>query len=269
MRKSYRRNPRRIDRKEFKRNFLSEKTEQPQESKWRKNEITYALLAVIISVFTFVWTVYQDFKKDKEEITINSFTPVSNTNLSFSNFFRGKLITLEFGILLSNTGDNTISLINYELKQVAEDSPEKGFSYPMQYSRMNQGFIEADGKITSMPFIIKSGESRLVYIKTGIIIDENIYLKINDVYKQETGKDLSSVQNFTYEDLQYYTVKAGTDIYGNPIEGKTDQDSSGEKSFSSSMELENALYPIFSLTFKSAKGNYFTHRYSEYKINNF
>ncbi|KAB3541146.1 hypothetical protein NSS76_12910 [Bacillus sp. FSL R5-0654] len=266
MRKSFRRNSRRIDRSEFMRNFSCEKTEQSQENKWRKKEIIFAFLAVIISVFTLLWTVYQDFKKDKEEITINSFTPISNTNLSFSNFFRGKLITLEFGILLSNISDNTISLIDYKLEQVAEKSPE---SFPVQYNKMNQGFIDEDGKISSMPFIIKSGESRLVYIKTGIIIDENIYLKINDVYKQETGRNLSHVKKFTYKDLQYYTVKARIDIYGNSIEGETNQNSLGEKSFFSSIELENAVYPIFSLTFKSAKGNYFTHQYSEYKMNNF
>ncbi len=213
--------------------------------------------------------IYQDFKKDKEEITINSFTPVNNTNLSFNNFPSGKLVTLEFGILLSNISDNTISLIDYELEQVAEDSPEKGFSYPIEYSGMNEGFIEADGKITNMPFIIKSGESKLVYIKTGIIIKKDIYLKINDVYKQETGKDLSSVKNLTYGDLKYYMVKVGTDIYGNPIEGEAYQDSLGEKIFYSSIETENILHPIFSLTFKSAKGNYFTHQYSEYKMNNF
>lgn len=54
MRKSFRRNSRRIDRSEFMRNFSCEKTEQSQENKWRKKEIIFAFLAVIISVFTLL-----------------------------------------------------------------------------------------------------------------------------------------------------------------------------------------------------------------------
>ncbi|PEE73600.1 hypothetical protein COM81_27820 [Priestia megaterium] len=262
MRKIYKRNIKRGSRKRFKKNLRSGTHEQSQEGKWRRKEIMYSLIAVILSITTFIWSVYQDFKKDKEEVIINSFTPVTNTSISFRNFSSYKLITLEFGILLSNTGDNTISLINYDLQQVAKSQTEKGTIYPVSYSGMNQGFIGTDGQTADIPFIIKSGESKLIYIKTGILVAKDIYVKFNNAYKDKTGKDLASVQDFTYEDLMYYSAKTGVDIYGNKIEGKIYDDSSEEKIFFLSVD-EDAFHPVFSLTFKSAKGNSFNHIYGE------
>ncbi|PLT32521.1 hypothetical protein [Bacillus sp. V5-8f] len=258
-------------RNRIERNLSNENIVKSQEKKWLGFDRFFSIIAIIISVLTLVWTIYQDFNKNKEEIIINSFTPENNTKLSFENFALGKLITLDYGILISNTGENTISLVDYKLKQTAEGAPNRDNFYPLDYSGLSQGFNEKNGKATDMPFIIKSGESKLVFIKTGIIVHKRIYEKINSVHKQETGKDLSSVQNLTYSDLKYYEVKAGTDIYGNHVSGQVFQESSGEKSFTSITDITDKDYfqPTFSLTFKSAKGNYFVHLYNEFKPNNF
>ncbi|NGY80848.1 hypothetical protein F6Y03_00920 [Bacillus megaterium] len=57
------------------------------------------------------------FAKNKEEITINSFEPSPSSKILFDHSLKKKQITLEFGILLSNTSDNTISLIDHRLEQ--------------------------------------------------------------------------------------------------------------------------------------------------------
>lgn len=247
---------------------------QTQERKWRKVEIWFSLVALILSVLTFSWTIYQDLQKNKEEITINSFEPSPSSKILFDHSLKKKQITLEFGILLSNTSDNTISLIDHRLEQTTPFPLQKGFNYPNDYSGMDDGFFEANGTEISMPFVIKSGESKLVYIKTAVITNDNAYKKINNVYKKETGNDLSAAQKLTYSDLEYYQVKAGTDIYGNKVEGNVIQDSSGGEIYYSSTDTHDPYntddpHPTFSLTFKSAKGNYFKEEYNQYKMNQF
>ncbi|PEU52181.1 hypothetical protein CN395_27890 [Priestia megaterium] len=241
---------------------------QTQERKWPKVEIWFSLIALIVSVFTSGWTIVQDLQKNKEEITINSFEPSPSSKILFNHSFKKKQITLEFGILLSNTSDNTISLIDHRLEQTTPFPLQKGFNYPNEYSGMDDGFFEANGTEISMPFVIKSGESKLVYIKTAVITNDNAYKKINNVYKKETGNDLSSAQNLTYSDLEYYQVKAETDIYGNKVAGNAIQDSSGGEIYYSSTDTHDP-HPTFSLTFKSAKGNYFKEEYNQYKMNQF
>lgn len=246
---------------------------QNQERKWLK-ENAFSLLAILISVLTFGWTIYQDLEKNKEEITINSFEPSESSKISFSHGPKKNLITLEFGILLSNTSDNTISLIDHRLEQTTPFPLQKGFNYPNGYGGMDDGFFEANGTEVSMPFVIKSGESKLVYIKTAVITNDNAYKKINNVYKKETGNDLSSAQKLTYSDLEYYQVKAETDIYGNNVKGNTIQVSSEEKTYYHSTDTHDPYdtddpHPTFLLTFKSAKGNYFKEEYSQYKMNQF
>lgn len=240
---------------------------QKQGRKWLK-ENGFSLLALILSVLTFSWTIYQDLQKNKEEITVNSFEPSPSSKILFNDGFKKKQITLEFGILLSNTSDNTISLIDHRLEQTTQFPLQKGFIYPNQYRGMDNGFFEANGTKVSMPFVIKSGDSKLVYIKTAVITNNNAYKKINNVYKKETGNDLSSAQKLTYSDLIYYELKAKTDIYGNKVKGNAIQDSSGERTYDYSIDTRNP-HPTFSLTFKSAKGNYFKEEYNEYKINQF
>ncbi|PFU61782.1 hypothetical protein COK90_11465 [Priestia megaterium] len=247
---------------------------QNQERKWRRVEIWFSLIALVISILTICWTIYQDLEKDKEEIIINSFEPSESSKISFSHGLKKNLITLEFGILLSNTSDNTISLIDHRLEQITQFPLQKGFTYPNYYSGIDDGFFEANGTKASMPFVIKSGESKLVYIKTAVITNDNAYKKINNAYKKETGNDLSSAQKLTYGELVYYEVKAATDIYGNKVKGNTIKDSSEEKTYYYSTDTHDPYdtddpHPTFSLTFKSVKGNYFKEKYNQYKMNPF
>lgn len=245
------------------------KVNEFQESKRRNIEVRLALLAGILSLIGFFWTVYQDYKKDKEEIIINSFTPKMSSKVTFQEKVLpgSPLLTLEFGLLIANTSDKSISIIDYKLDQVSKSSTKNGFSYPDLYSGLNQGFTEADGKEANMPFILKAGESKLVYIKTGIIVPQDAFSKINATYKMENGRDISPPLELTYQELQFYTIKAKIDVNGNNIEGDAIKDTQGKIVFNYSTSTE-MRHPTFEITFKTASGNSFMHKYHEYQSDN-
>lgn len=235
-------------------------------------EIWFSLFALIISLLTFAWTIYQDYKNNQEEIVINSFTPSLDTNVSFNKIALPKspyLVTIRIGILLTNTSEKTVTLTNYRFEQIADTDLDVNFKYPIFYSGMDQGFSDENGTSQGLPFILKEGESKLVYINTGILINKNVFEKINEVYKIENGKDTPQNIEFTYEELLYYLVKAQTDLYGNKIEGDTYKNDKGEISFHHVIDIEKSDFPIFSLTFKSVNGTYFEHVFYEYKHESF
>jgi len=258
----------RMDRHRYKGEFVNKSLSENKvdsdirERALRKKEIRYSLLAVLISFIGMFYTFYQDYESNKEEIKIHSFNPLLDSRVSFGErHLPNRLVTLEFGILISNTSDKTISIIDYQLEQVAED-------HPIGYSGMNQGLSEKNGKEASMPFILQSGESKLVYIKNGFIVPQNAFIKIDEAFKSKNGNSILPSQELTYEELLYYTAIAETDIYGSEIEGEIYTDEKGNSTVFSVSSLNNN-HPIFEITFKTSSGNYFKHQYYENQINNF
>jgi hypothetical protein len=243
------------------------KNKRELERTWRRVDVRFSLLAILISVIGVGIQIYQDIRDNTEEINLHSFRPAAKgEEYSFEDGLFGgeKIISLPFEILISNTGKNTVSLINYRLIQ----RNNTGLLYPEYHTGMNQGFTDEDEKEIDIPFIILAGESKLVRIHTGIKIKEDIYQKINQVYKVEYGKDITSEDTFTYGELQYYQVKAKTDFYGNKLEGSAFKDTDGEAGAIVSYPT-NMRYPEFWLTFKTASSNYFEIAYHEYRTTEF
>ncbi|WP_163539245.1 hypothetical protein [Gracilibacillus sp. YIM 98692] len=259
-------------RKNRRENIIANEATQKKELVWRKMEIRFSLFALIISLLTFSWTLYQDYKNNQEEIVINSFTPTLDTNVSFNKIELPKspyIVTMRIGILLTNTNEKTVTLTNYRLEQIGKTDLDINFEYPTFYSGMDQGFSDENGTSQDLPFILKKGESKLVYINTGILINNNVFEKINEVYKIENEKDIPENIELTYRELSYYLVKAQTDLYGNKIEGDAYKSDEGEKSFHHVIDIDKSDFPIFSITFKSVNGTYFEHIFYEYKHENF
>ncbi|WHX25023.1 hypothetical protein QNH47_12685 [Virgibacillus halodenitrificans] len=260
---------RRINRRK---NILANESAQKNELVWRKREIRFSLIAIIISMITFSWTLYQDYKNNQEEIIINSYTPTSDTNVSVNKIGLPKspyIVTMRIGILLTNTNEKTVTLTNYRLEQIAKIDLATNFEYPTFYSGLDQGFSDENGTSQDLPFILKKGESKLVYINTGILINNNVFEKINGVYKKENEKDIPEKIELTYRELLYYLAKAQTDLYGNKTEGETYKIDEEEKLFHHVIDIDKSDFPIFSITFKSVNGTYFEHTFYEYKHENF
>ncbi|ALC88895.1 hypothetical protein AM500_03080 [Bacillus sp. FJAT-18017] len=259
-------------RKNRRENIIANEGTQKKELVWRKMEIKFSLFALIISLLTFSWTIYQDYKNNQEEIVINSFTSTLDNNVSLNKIELPKspyIVTMRVGILLTNTNEKTVTLTNYKLEQIGETNLDIDFKYPTFYSGMDQGFSDENGTSQDLPFILKKGESKLVYINTGILINNNVFEKINKVYKIENGIDIPENIELTNRELSYYLVKAQTDLYGNKIEGDTYKSDEGEKFFHHVIDIDKSDFPIFSITFKSVNGTYFEHIFYEYKHENF
>lgn len=259
-------------RKNRRENIIANEAPQKKELVWRKMEIRFSLFAIIISLLTFSWTIYQEYVNNQEEIVINSFTPTFDTNVSFNKIELPKspyIVTMRIGILLTNTNEKTVTLTNYRFEQIGKIDLDINFKYPTSYSGMDQGFSDENGTSQELPFILKEGESKLVYINTGILINNNVFEKINEVYKIENEKDILENRELTYSELSYYLVKAQTDLYGNKIEGDTFKSEEGEKSFHKVIDIDKSDFPIFSIIFKSVNGTYFEHIFYEYKHENF
>lgn len=259
-------------RKNRRENIIAYEATEKKELVWRKMEIRFSLFAIIISLLTFSWTIYQDYVNNQEEIVMNSFTPTFDTNVYFNKTELPKspyIVTMRIGILLTNTNEKTVTLTNYRFEQIGKIDLDINFKYPTFYSGMDQGFSDENGNSQELPFILKEGESKLVYINTGILINNNVFEKINKVYKIENEKDILENRELTYRELTYYLVKAQTDLYGNKIEGDTFISEEGEKSFHQVIDIDKSDFPIFSIIFKSVNGTYFEHIFYEYKHENF
>lgn len=114
----------------------------------------------MISLLTFGWTLYQDYKNNQEEIVINSFTPTFDSNVSFNKIEFPKspyIVTMRVGILLTNTNEKTVTLTDYRLEQIAKTDLDINFEYPTSYSGMNKGFSDENGTSQDLPFILKKG----------------------------------------------------------------------------------------------------------------
>jgi len=259
-------------RKNRREDIIVNEATRKKELVWRKMEIRFSLFALLISLLTFTWTLYQDYINNQEEIVINSFTPTLDTNVSFKKMEFPKspyIVTLRIGILLTNTNEKTVTLTNYRMDQIAKTDLDINFKYPTHYSGMDQGFSGENGSSEDLPFILKKGESKLIYINTGILINNNVFKKINEVYKLDNKKDIPENIELTYKELIYYLVKAQTDLYGNKLEGNTYKSDEGEIFFHHVIDIDKSDFPIFSVTFKSVNGTYFEHIFYEYQHENF
>ncbi|WP_375102271.1 hypothetical protein ACDZ28_00935 (plasmid) [Paenibacillus sp. RS8] len=222
------------------------------------NEKFLSLLAIIIAIGTLVWQINQDIQGKKEELVIHSYQADPGYKFKITQSNNQVIIPFQYKILLANTGDPSISFINFKEVQVGTKTDQ---------SRTNAlsdvGFTSEEDKPVRLPFIIKSGEAIVLKHIMPISFEQESINVINQAYIKENGSDIYN-KDITYYDLLYYSMKAGKDIFGNDLTGNGSRDEIGFPETQLKINNKNVNQPKFNLIFTSARNNEFEYTLTVY-----
>lgn len=162
------------------------------------------------------------------------------------------ILPVYFDCILTNNGEETISILDYELIQINTDYPISDYSY------MNEGLFESTGEKLQFPLNIDSKKSYKFYIKVGIAIHPDAYALISNNFTPLTRISINEINS--------YLAMNGMDLYGNSVDPIIRQ---GEYLGAEGPNLENLQEQIFLITFKTGRGNYFNDSLYWYKLKQF
>jgi len=169
--------------------------------------------------------------------------------LNVTNF--PAILPVYFDCILTNNGENTLSILKYDLKQINnKDYPRSDYSY------MNGGLFDSTGNQLQFPLNIDSKKSYKFYLKVGIAIHPDAYVLISNNFTPFT--------RYSIMEITSHLAINEMDSYGNSIEPLTYQ---GNYYGFQVPNLENVHEQIFLITFTTGSGNDFIDTFSWYKLN--
>lgn len=80
------------------------------------------MLAILIAVGTLTWQIYQDIQDNKEELVIHSYQADPEYKFKITKSDSQVTIPFQFKILLANTGDISVPIINFK-EQLSNSKP--------------------------------------------------------------------------------------------------------------------------------------------------
>lgn len=254
-----------------------QKAEGKEKIQWYKRPeiiipaIVIILAAIISPLFTFCLNNLNDYLEINQESDTNiigdSIIKPSIENLTIHtsrlhNDYDTEIIPFNvtdfpailpvyFDCILTNNGENTLSILKYDLEQINNKD------YPMSYySYMNGGLFDSTGNQVQFPLNIDSKKSYKFYLKVGIAIHPDAYVLISNNFTPFTTISIMEITS--------HLAINGMDSYGNSIEPLTDQ---GNYYGFQVPNLENVHEQIFLITFTTGSGNDFIDTFSWYKLN--
>ncbi|HUV82106.1 MAG TPA: hypothetical protein VMW53_03370 [archaeon] len=162
------------------------------------------------------------------------------------------ILPVFFDCYLTNNGEETLSILDYELIQIGKDYP---ISY---YSYMDGGLFDGTGNQLQFPLNIDSKKSLKIFLKVGISIHPDAYVLISNNFTLRTRISINEINS--------YLATNGMDLYGNSVEPFIEE---GKYFGFKGPNSENLHEQIFLITFKTGSGNYFNDSFSWYKLQTF
>lgn len=237
----------------------SSQNETPPPDNWRKVEIRYSLLAVLLSICTLIFTVYQDYQSKKEEIIVHSFGIDEKQKVRLVPFEEENsvVIYLMNRLLLTNTSSQTVSIIDSELEV---DENGNGDFLAKSYTN----FYTRDGEALDMPLILKAGESLEIKVESPVTMAKDTYAEIKASYKVKYNKELDYRELQSFNEIRSAAYLAEIDIYGNKETIKQSISENGNVVlYVNTDKVREEIYPIYKLTFKTVRSNYFEILYED------
>ena len=189
------------------------------EARYRKTEIQHSKIALILSIISLLiafisisYTIFKDIERSRENVyfAVNSvfqegnfdthLIPTKIPDSSYDGDVLG-IVPINYEIILANNGENTVSIISYDLWQIGNQGP-------VQFSHLKNGIYEKDD-ILEFPLTIEPGKSRKITIKVGIQIKDFVYNILNE--ELEEGKPVN------FKKLETILLSQNTDLFGNNV----------------------------------------------------
>lgn len=207
------------------------------------------LLAIVIAVASLAYTIGSDQKSEMEYLLIytsrvhgdyeTEIIPLSIPDLP-------AVLPVYYECIFVNNGKRPISIVDYDLQQIAE-------GYPIKYSYMDGRLFDSSGKQLQLPLDIDSKKSYRFFVKVGVAVHPKAYELIS--------KNFTSQKKISIQELTSYLARNRVDFYGNTVDPYIDQGNL----LGFSVPMKNRRGQIFFINFKTSRGNYFGDTFFWYK----
>lgn len=226
------------------------------EARYRKKEIQNSNIALILSIISLLvafvsigYTIYKDIESSRENIyfAVNSafqkrnfdtyLIPVKIPDFEYEGDILG-IVPINYELIIANNGENTVSIISYDLWQIASQGP-------VQFSNLKNGIYEKNDML-EFPLTIEPGKSRKITIKVGIPIKDFVYNILEKEF--EEGKPVN------FSTLETTLLTNNTDLFGNRVVKNSNN--------IYSTDLSNEM--TYKLSFTTSKGTTFEKHFNTY-----
>lgn len=199
-----------------------------------------SLFAIIISIVSFVYTVYKDSLESTEQISI------VNAGYGYDEFMiynsageyrgQGMINGVNYSIIVSNNSRQRVSLISYDIFRETESSK-------FRYKNMIEQIKDASNQEVFFPISIDSGESVSLTFELNTLIPASVNMLLLDKYGTEA--------QISFEELRDYLGEKKCDIFGNEV----DYTKYGDGNYR--IEIDSPHYPVYSLEIITSRGMMF------------
>ncbi len=199
-----------------------------------------AILAFLISVASFVYTVYKDNLDNTEQISITNagygYDELMSYNCAGGHRGQGMINGINYTIIVSNNSKQRISFISYDIFQETAN-------VKYQYKNMIEKVKDSSNQEISFPFSIDSGESIALTFEINTLIPPSVNMLLLDEY----GTD----GEIMYDELRDYLGGKNLDIFGNEVSYTKYYDGTYL------MEIDAPHYPVYSLEMITSRSTVF------------
>lgn len=202
--------------------------------------IVLSVLAILISLASFGYTIYKDMKDSSEQISIlNSGFGYDETLLyDSSGYMRGQGIIdgINYSITISNNSKQKVSIVDYELFRQTNE-----LTY--SYCNIVKQIKDSDNKPISLPIVLDAGESVLVTYEINTLVSQKVNMLILEKFGVEA--------EIPKDELRNYLGENSLDIFGNTVKYTKFFDGND------SVVIDEPNFPVYNLKFLTSKGNWF------------
>lgn len=199
--------------------------------------VSLSIIAIIISIISFGYTVQKDNSDNQEIISISNseFGYNDMLNYNMSGGFRGKGIVdgINYSIIISNNSKQRVSLISYNIFQRTENMR-------FQYKDMVKEIKDISNQKILFPLSLDAGEAVSLTFEINTLIPSDVNMLLLDKYGV-SGKIPS-------QDIITYLGENNCDLFGNEVKYTPFGDGSYH------IEIDTPSFPAYDLQINTSKG---------------
>lgn len=183
----------------------------------------------------------------QDNLVVSKVRTIIDQPTVIHQFLKTGIMSVYWELTISNNGTMDLSVIDYDIAQIDEDSG------PLSYSHMQQGiYTLKEGQLVPVqfPIAVAAGHSQALFLKVGILMDENAYKLVKTKFKVEGQANVKSIEDFLRLEE--------TDFYGNAF---TKQ----ESGVYALPPIDKIAEQVFGISFESSRGVKTTEIISWYK----
>ncbi len=155
-----------------------------------------AVIALVVSLLSWYEAHEARVASVRDELILHARGPTSQMPLVFRPTTGGLnafgSVIVPWDLLLSNTGNSTISITGYKVVQVADQGRE------VQYSGLDSGLFSGDGKESlPLPMVLEAGKSIRIVAMVGITPGKGALRVLTELLsKQSSAMSVYSIEEF-------------------------------------------------------------------------